>query len=245
MPRSRLHSATASAALSALSVDAAGGHRVPGFCECEQARAGRDRLAGDAVRVARAVPALVVVADPAELLVVERPDCDLCARVRVVANLLELALRERARLAEHRLADAELADVVQEAGLSKPDREVGMPAAGQRQLLGQARNALRVSFGAGIFRVELACERAQPAEAAIVLDLELRVVAVELGAVPERRIAARVLRVDESDFRESEQLVGPAHVLEVADAGGRSDTADTLDRWRRASVSPAQRRSSR
>ena len=79
-----------------------------------------------------------MVADPAELLLVERLDGDLGARVRMVADLLELLLGERARLAEHGLADAELADVVQQRGLSEPDREVGVPAAGERELLGQA-----------------------------------------------------------------------------------------------------------
>ena len=121
-------------------------------------------------------------------------------------------------LAEHRFADAELADVVQERGLGEPDREVGIPAARERELLRQARDAFRVSFGAGIFRVELPCESAQAAEAAIVVGPSLPVVAVELGAVPEGGVAAGGLRVDEGDLRESEQLVGSADVLEVADA---------------------------
>jgi hypothetical protein len=101
----------------------------------------------------------VVVADPAELLLVERLDGDLGARVRVVANLLELLLGERAGLAQHGLADAELADVVQQGGLSEPDRAVGMPATRERELLRQARDALRVPFGSGILCVELPCER--------------------------------------------------------------------------------------
>ena len=66
-----------------------------------------------------------------------------------------------------------------------------------------------MSFGAGILCVELQCECAEPAEAAIVVDLQLPVVAVELGAVPEGCVAAGGLRVDEGDLGESEQLVGP------------------------------------
>ena len=85
-------------------------------------------------------------------------------------------------------------------------------------------------FGAGILRVELACERAQAAEATIVVDRELPVVAVELGAVPERGVAAGGLGVDERDLREREQLVGAADVLEVADARRGGEVADPFDR---------------
>ena len=97
VPRSRLHSASASASVERLAVDPARRHRVPRLGESEEPRPGRDRLAGDAVRIARAVPALVVVADPAELLLVERLDGDLGARVRMVADLLELGWRRAGR----------------------------------------------------------------------------------------------------------------------------------------------------
>ena len=139
-------------------------------------------------------------------------------------------LVERAGLAEHGLADPELADVVEQRRLGESDRKVGVPTARERELLGEAGNALRMAFGAGVFGVELARERAQPAEAAVVFDLELGVLAVELGAVSEGGVAAGGLRMDEGDLREREQLVGAADVVEVADAGRGGDLADPLDR---------------
>src|SRR5688572_25889982 len=87
-------------------------------------------------------------------------------------------------------------------------------------------------FGAGVLRIELACERAEPAEAAIVVDRELLVVAVELCAVPERGVAAGALGVDERNLRQCEQLVGTADVLEVAHARRSGDVTDPFD-WGR------------
>ena len=133
-------------------------------------------------------------------------------------------------LAEHVLVDAELADVVDERSLGEADRKIRAPAAGQRELLRDAGDPLGVTFGAGILGVELARERAQPVEAAVVLGLVAGVAAVELGAVAEGCVAAGCFGVNERDLGEREQLVGAADVLEVADACRGGDRADALDR---------------
>jgi hypothetical protein len=113
----------------------------------------------------------VVVADPADLLRIECLDRDLGTGVGVVPNLLTLGLRKWAGLAEHVLVDAELADVVDERRLGEPDREIGAPAARQRELLGDAGDALGVTFGARVLGIELAREGTEPVEAAGVLGL--------------------------------------------------------------------------
>ena len=171
------------------------------------------------------------MADPGELLLVERVDRELGAGVGVIADLLELLGGERAGLAEHVFVDAELADVVQERGLREPDRPVAVPAARERELLGEAGDPLGVAFGAGILGVELARERAEAADAAVIGESPARRrCGVELAAPAEGDVAAGALGVGERDLGEGEQLVGAGHILEVADAGRGGDDADALDR---------------
>ena len=74
-------------------------------------------LAGEPVRIAVAVVALVMVTHAEhELLGEERPD-DVGAEDRVLAHELPLARVEAARLEQHAVGDADLADVVQVGGL--------------------------------------------------------------------------------------------------------------------------------
>ena len=95
---------------------AVGGHRLVGVGDREDARLERDRLAGEARRVSAPVDALVVgehpVADVAQVGVLEDPRAEL----RVAADLLPLAVVQRAGLVEDGVGDPQLADVVQHAG---------------------------------------------------------------------------------------------------------------------------------
>ena len=91
-------------------------HRVEHLGDEDDARAERDVLAGEAVRIPRAVPALVVVQHP----VGDRIDAEALehavADLRVPLNDEPLGVRQRAGLAQDLLGDRELAEVVQAAG---------------------------------------------------------------------------------------------------------------------------------
>src|SRR5215216_5186363 len=93
----------------------AGGHGVEGVGDREDPRPGRDGLAGQAGRVALAVPALVVAADHLDGAA-QRLDAGhhLDPEQRVGPHHLPLAGVQRPRLVEHRLGDADLADVVEQ-----------------------------------------------------------------------------------------------------------------------------------
>src|SRR4051794_4143608 len=95
-------------------VGAIGGHRVVGVADQDHARAERDRVAGEPVGVAAAVPVLVAVADEREHLG-EEVDLgeDLGAHLDVALDLALLRLRERTRLVEDALRHRHLADVVE------------------------------------------------------------------------------------------------------------------------------------
>src|SRR3954447_7542439 len=93
---------------------AARGDGVEGVRDHDQAGAERDRLAGESVRVAAAVPALVVPAyrrrDTGEVL---DPRDDGRAGDRVDAHQRLLRLVQRGWLTEYRVWNGDLADVVQ------------------------------------------------------------------------------------------------------------------------------------
>ena len=110
--------------------------RVEVVDDREDAGAQRDVVAPQPLRIALAVPALVVAQDERRDRVGERHGADdLGADLRVNADLLELFLRERARLREDVLGHGQLADVVQQRrGLDALDLVVG-----HAQRAGQAR----------------------------------------------------------------------------------------------------------
>ena len=116
-------------------VEAVGRHRVEGVGDEDDARAERDLLAGEAVGVALAVPALVMVQHPvgdrvdAEAL--EHPVADL----RVPLEHEPLRVGQGCRLAQDLLGDRELAEVVQAAREARQLDLVG----GQPELLGDLR----------------------------------------------------------------------------------------------------------
>src|SRR5207253_6521052 len=90
-------------------------HRAERVADGDDARAERDLLAGEAVRIAATVPALVARADDRRD-VRERLDRreDPLADDRVRAHHRPLLVVERRALVQHRLRDADLADVVEE-----------------------------------------------------------------------------------------------------------------------------------
>ena len=103
-------------------------HGVVGVHDGHGASQRRDRLAGEAVRVAVAVVALVVVAHGEhEVRGEERAD-DVGAHHGVLAHLVPLLLVQAARLEEHPVGDADLADVVQVRGLLQRREDVLLPA---------------------------------------------------------------------------------------------------------------------
>ena len=98
-------------------------HRVEAIDDGEDARRPRDRLAAQAVRVAEAVPALVMVADDGHDRVREIDAFEyLRADGRVNLHLVKLGGRQLPRLVQDVIGDGELADVVQQrAGLQRLD----------------------------------------------------------------------------------------------------------------------------
>ena len=94
-------------------VDAVAGHRVEGVGDGDDPTAQRDRAAGEAVGIAAAVPALVVVADDLgdvghRLVDLEDRRSDLA----VAPHLRHLLVGETARFEQDGVGDADLADVV-------------------------------------------------------------------------------------------------------------------------------------
>src|SRR5664280_524501 len=101
----------------AVPVGALGGHRVVAVDHAERAREQRDLLAGEAVRVAAPIEALVVVAHAVDEGALEERAHDLGADSGVLAHELPLLTRQWPGLEEHAVGDADLADVVQERGV--------------------------------------------------------------------------------------------------------------------------------
>ena len=109
-------------------VGAAARHGVVGVDHGHGAGQGRDGVAGEAVGVAVAVVALVVVPHGEhEVLGEERAD-DVGAHHRVLAHLLPLLLVQAAGLEEHPVGDADLADVVEVRRLLERRQHVLLPA---------------------------------------------------------------------------------------------------------------------
>ncbi len=111
------------------------GERVEAVDDGEDAGADRDVLAGDAVRVPAAVPALVVAAHDrhdGKREIDEREDVR--AHVHVFLHLLELGVGEPAGLVEDALGHGELAGVVQQrGGLDRLERRLVADAEGARE----------------------------------------------------------------------------------------------------------------
>ena len=96
-------------------VGARRGHRVEGVGDVDDAGEQRDLVAPQAVRIAAPVRLLVVQLDDRQVRLEERhrPE-DLRAEHGMALDDLEFVVGERAGLAEDGVADADLADVVQQ-----------------------------------------------------------------------------------------------------------------------------------
>ena len=99
----------------AAAIRAIGRERVEAVDDREDARADRDRFAGDAIGIAGAVPVLVVVADDGHDRIgkVDRRE-NLRADRRMQLHLLELGRRQLAGLVEDVFRHGDLAGVVQQ-----------------------------------------------------------------------------------------------------------------------------------
>src|SRR5215211_1967695 len=149
----------------ALAVGAVARHGVVGVASEDDAGPERDLLAGEAIRIAAAVPALVGVAH-------ERQDVrqeahrreDALARRSVLLDGAALPWSQRARLGEDRLGHCELADVVEcRAVAERP--QLG---AGHAELLadryGPSDDRGRVAGRVGVPRLQRGGERLRRAE---------------------------------------------------------------------------------
>jgi hypothetical protein len=114
-PRDRAHLLRCQVERQALAVRAVGAHRVPGVSRGDDPRLQWDLLAGEAVGVAAAVPALMVGAHDQADVVHEAADGieHLLALDGVRLDDLPLAVIELVRLVDDLLGDRDLADVVQ------------------------------------------------------------------------------------------------------------------------------------
>ena len=119
-----------------LAVGPVGGHRLEGVGDEDDRATRAGSVAGQAVGVAAAVEALVVVAHPARLDSHVGGLDDVVAEQRVALHLLVLGVGELGRLVEDRVGDPDLADVVQQAGQPQARR-----AARRRAELGADQRA--------------------------------------------------------------------------------------------------------
>src|SRR3954469_3831967 len=135
-------------------VRALGGHRVVRVGDADDASAERDLLAGQPVRIAGAVPALVVVQHPAgdriNAQALEHPVADL----RMPFEHQPLLVAERARLPQDLLRDRELAEVAERAGESGELDLLGVEAHAPRDVGGQFRDTSRMPVGVRVARVD-------------------------------------------------------------------------------------------
>ena len=138
-----------------LAVGAVGGHRVVRVAAEDDPRGERDLLAGEAVRVAPAVPALVAGAD--DLADARHQAADAVeqqlALDRVRLDQLELLVGELGRLVQDLLGDRDLADVVEQRG------ELELLAVGLRDAPSRPRPRRRARRPSGSGR---RCSRPRP-----------------------------------------------------------------------------------
>ena len=134
-------------------------HRVVGVDDAQGTSYLWDLLAGQPVRVAGAVPALVMVAHGARDLAREEWLDDLRAGDGVPAELGRLLVAQAAGLVEHIVGDADAPDVVQESRLRDLLQAALRPAelAAQQQHVG--RDAGGVADGIVIARVQRGDQR--------------------------------------------------------------------------------------
>ena len=124
------------------------------------ARLQRDLLAGEAVGIAAAVEALVVVAHPARLDLHVGRLHDVVAQQRMALHLLVLVVGELGGLVEDRVGHADLAHVVQQPGQAQAREPPGVEAQLGADQAAQLRHGLAVAARVGVLGVDGARERA-------------------------------------------------------------------------------------
>ena len=223
-----------------LAVELARRHDLDGVGDRDDACAERDVGAGDAVRVAEAVPPLVVVTHdrPRRREQVERLE-ELVADLGMRLDDPPLLVVERRRLEQHPVRDADLADVVEDR--SEADR-LDLLLGKLEQLRdpdGERREPLAMTVQVGVAcldRVgERACERRREQPLAQLLPrargavervrdcrLELRVgkrLGHEAGGAARQRLAQGVVRPGAGDEHDGKGGVPRAHRFEQLEAG--------------------------
>jgi hypothetical protein len=134
-----------------------------------------------------------------------------------------LLIGELRRLVEDRVGDADLADVVQQAG----EPHAPEPLAGEAELGrdrgGELRNRLAVAAGVGVLRVDGAGQRARQ-RARVVLVLGDRVAGrqLEVGVV-DRDVLVDALGADEGEVGLADEVVARAQSERLRDPGGRGE----------------------
>ena len=214
-----------------LLVGAAARHGVVGVDHGHGAGHGGDGLAGEAVGVAVAVVALVMVPHGEHEVLGEEGADDVGAHDGVLAHLVPLLLVQAAGLEQHPVGDADLADVVQVRRLLERRKDVLLPA----QLVTQHHRVGRDPGGVAERVVVLGVQRrAQGLQVAEVHALDL---VVQLGVLDRQgELRADALEQVAVDGREGVGL-GAAQVEDAEEAGlGRQRDDDSrseaLDRGR-------------
>ena len=218
-------------------VDARRQHRVERVGDVDDAGAERDLLAPQPVGVARAVEALVVVADRRDRVAEEsEPVDDAGALVGVALHQRPLLLRQARGLQQDRVRNRELADVVEERRVAEQVelgvREAELAADRQRELLDAARVARGVRVACVDGRREALHRRRRALLQQPVRLLERDVLRVdrlgglaELLGAPARVREVRLLRLahQQQRHREDRQSVEPGRG--VADRDHAADEA--------------------
>ena len=172
----------------ALAVGAVAGHRVEGVGHGDDAGDERDLVAGELERIAAAVPLFVVMQHGGqhvgELLDVGE---NAVAQLGVLLDVLELGVGQLARLAEHGVVDADLADVVQQAGHVERVQHFRLAAQLLGEADGDAGDAIAVTAGVRVFGVDGASEGPHDAgEELGLLAIEVAVAGVDAEHRPDR-----------------------------------------------------------
>ena len=171
-----------------LAVGAVGGHRVQGVAGVDDARLDRNLLALEAVRVARAIPSLVLGPNDGAQRGEERHGGeDAFADHRVLAHDGKFLRRQRPGLLQDVAGDADLADVVEQGSVLEQAQLVG----GQVEPLPYVDRQLggfpRVRLGVAVFCIEGGRQGADGGDVTLLLLAAAGLVLVEQREPDARR----------------------------------------------------------
>ena len=189
----------------------------------QDARAHRDLIAGESLRVAFTIPALVVAQDQRGDRIGKRDaGDDFRSHLRVDADLLEFFLRERARLRQNVLGHGQLADIVQQrGGLDPLDLRVG-EADRLRQPGGEHLHAPDVHVRGLILGVDGAGERLDRGKVEIGSLLHVALLVLH---PPQIDVVGAVGQIQRHEGDRRQPVAG---VIDERDAEGRRRGADEV-----------------